>query len=858
MRKLTPILIVVAIVSSFFFWHKPPFSVPPSPTNGATIIKYGEEETQINLREAWFELLHQAAPGTDWHAIEYQNNLRKYQQKIQLANSRDLTCGEEAEFFANDQVQGIWKERGSVNQAGSVFDTEYDAEADDIWLLSAGGTLFRGKRDGSEWHVINQDLRFNHGLLKFIPFNGERRLLAFSGRIPHYSDDNGLSWTAADGIQHDDSWGNFHTPVVLDDDDHTFYVLAKPSYWEQVSLYKSVDQGENFHIVTTFDTYDFDRFALHSPHHSNELFLVKKTEDNQGQLFQINPQTDELELINDGAEFSFGNARANISGWFSDTQTRFYAYSIIEGQAAVYHSEDLGQSWVHQNDLPAHPWSVGLYVSPSNPDVLLMGEVDCFRSFDAGANWTRVNNWWEYYGNEASKLHADMMHFAEFSTSEGELFILISHHGGLTISDDYLVNQLNISLLNLNVSQYYSVRTDPTNLNFVYGASQDQGFQVSNSFEDETLEAELFDQVISGDYGHIVFSNNGQALWTVYPGGSVSYYDAPQNAPLQHGYELESENETVWLPPLVSSPYPQENAIYMAGGSIDQGAGSYLIRLEASQSGIEASQGAFDFWTESGEGTISAIGAAPSNPHYWYVATTNGRLFYSTDGGDNWEQNLNFIPEGHYLYGQTIYVSKFDESTVYLGGSGYSNPAVYKSTDNGQNFEPMTEGLPSTLVFDLTANADESLLFAATENGPYVFVKADNRWYDLSGLCAPNQTYWSVEFVEVINTVRFGTYGRGIWDFQIMESVDADEPEVVDQSLNIFPNPSDGLVQVIYQGQLNNASPIRVIDASGKVVFQTLQRSSTEQLDLSHLPKGFYALQLETEQGILSKKMIIQ
>lgn len=858
MRKLTPVLLITTIIISLFYWHQSEKPYLPAPTNGNTIIKYGEDEDQGNRREAWFELMHRSAEETNWRAIEYENRLRKHQQRSAQNHSRNTACGQEVEHFAEDQLRGIWRERGSTNQAGRIYDTEYDPLTDEIWLIAGGGSLFRGKRDGSEWTVVNQDLQFDPGLLKFIPLNSGRRLLAFSGRIPHYSDDDGLNWTPAEGIVHADSWGNFRDPIVLNDPLNHFYVLAKPSYWEQVRLYKSTDQGESFQPVATFDTNDFNHLALISPHHSNELYLVKKRESNLGEIFSIDTQTDALMLLNEGNEFDYGSARANLIGSSVDTLTFFYAYANLEEQSALYFSDDRGQDWDHKSDLPADPWSVGLYISPSDPNFLLLGEVDCFYSFNAGSDWERVNNWWEYYNDVANKLHADMWHFSEFMSIDSFPFMLVSHDGGLTFSDNKLIDQQNISLSGLNTSQYYSVRTDPVDPNFVYGASQDQGFQVANAFEDEFAEAELFDQVISGDYGHIVFSNEGQALWTVYPGGWVTYYGNPQSAPYHFSYELSSENESVWLPPLMTSPHPGENVIYMAGGSTDEGPGSYLIRLEVTISGIEASQGTFDFLEESGGGTISAIAVAPSNPHYWYVATTNGRLFYSTDGGEHWEQNLNFIPDGHYLYGQTIYVSQTDEATLYLGGSGYSNPAVYKSIDNGQTFSPMNLGLPSTLVLGITANSDESMLFAATENGPYVFVASDSRWYDLSGQCAPSQTYWSVEFVESINTVRFGTYGRGIWDFQLEEAVDTEQPDLVDQQYKVYPNPSSGLMQIERTGLQNSAVTLEVFDGAGKMVYQTNLNQISQQLNLSHLPKGLYLLQLNTDAGLIHKKIIIQ
>ena len=39
-------------------------------------------------------------------------------------------------------------------------------------------------------------------------------------------------------------------------------------------------------------------------------------------------------------------------------------------------------------------------------------------------------------------------------------------------------------------------------------------------------------------------------------------------------------------------------------------------------------------------------------------------------------------------------------------------------------------------------------------------------------MSAPDQTYWSVDFIPEINTARFGTYGRGIWDFVLDENYD--------------------------------------------------------------------------------------
>ena len=77
----------------------------------------------------------------------------------------------------------------------------------------------------------------------------------------------------------------------------------------------------------------------------------------------------------------------------------------------------------------------------------------------------------------------------------------------------------------------------------------------------------------------------------------------------------------------------------------------------------------------------------------------------------------------------------------------------------------MNNGLPNTLVFQLSGTLDDVILFAATEIGPYGYSRNDDEWFLISGLSAPDQTYWTVDYIPDINTARFGTYGRGIWDF---------------------------------------------------------------------------------------------
>jgi len=181
------------------------------------------------------------------------------------------------------------------------------------------------------------------------------------------------------------------------------------------------------------------------------------------------------------------------------------------------------------------------------------------------------------------------------------------------------------------------------------------------------------------------------------------------------------------------------------------------------------------------------MGYSPIDSSYRYVLTENGKFYYSSDNGQNWQMNLSFTgPGSHYFYGSTIWASPQQLGKVYIGGSGYSNSPVYVSYNHGETFVELNNGLPNTLVFQLAGTPDDIIIFAATEIGPYGYYENENEWFLLSGISAPDQTYWSVDYIPEINTARFATYGRGIWDFVIDDNYDLNLGDVnFDNIVNI-------------------------------------------------------------------------
>ena len=784
----------------------------PEPSDG-TVIRTGEEEEgegegegggHVNRKEQYFENMHRAAPGTDWRSIENANRKKSYKSRIQ---QRKSLVKSSTGTFANGDLEGEWFERGSKNQAGSITQIDYDVDNDKIYAVSSGGGIWKGELSGNVWTPLNEDLIFRKNIIKVVDnANGSKRILAAIGKTIHYSDDDGITWTASTGY-------NFPTNItsglplslsVMDDANQTIYYLVYT--WDNDSgglvvwLTMSTDHGNTFTKIHTFPHGAFNQISMWSPFNSDELYIL----DRSSTLYEVVGST--VSVLNTNTNLPT-NVSCQLRGHLDGSTLTLY--SLIN-KKVTYKSIDNGATWTLQGNFPFNNsvWDVGIEVSLDDPDILYAGAINVYRSLDGGVIWEQVNFWTQYYDNPLIYLHADIMDFATFYDQSGSEFTLIGNHGGISITYDNTFNYTNLGMQNLNVSQYYDVVTSPADVSYMYTGSQDQGFQrgpLSNS----TAVID-FEQESSGDNGHIIFSNSGQSLWQQYIGGSMAYYPNAQSGGATAFWSMPGTNppSSDWLFPCAETTDYNDDAIYMGGGNLSGGGGNYLVKLNHSGGVITATQFSYDFNANSNSfsGEISAIEESIIDEGRIYVATDDGTFFYSEDAGTSWSKTNSFAGPGDWnLYGASILASKITSELVYFGGSGYSNPAVYKSVDGGENFTVMSNGLPNTLVYELATNTDESLIFAGTQIGPYVYSVAQDQWFDMRGLGAPMQAYTSVEYIVGEDVVRYGTFGRGVWDFKIDDGC---IPVLAVNESSIFSGVYEGAAKVISEGQIQNGSNV--------------------------------------------------
>jgi PKD repeat protein len=86
-----------------------------------------------------------------------------------------------------------------------------------------------------------------------------------------------------------------------------------------------------------------------------------------------------------------------------------------------------------------------------------------------------------------------------------------------------------------------------------------------------------------------------------------------------------------------------------------------------------------------------------------------------------------------------------------------------------------------------------------------------------------------------------------------VQKVGVNNVEKNNTSISIFPNPTNGLVQI--QSPIN-IQTILVFDITGKQLLQQEPNTQTDEINISNLPQGLYQIHIQTEMGVVVKKLV--
>jgi len=772
---IVPILITLGALATIPLFHIRP--LPPAPTEHR-LDPLAEQQNHAG-RRAWREELHRTAPGTDWRAIERTNGAALQSRRNDVARRTDH----------DDR----WLEVGSRNQAGRMHVAAYSVTGDSLYGGSSRGGVWKASLTGDGWRPLGDNLWGGSHGLAISGSDGEViTSVTDDGRL-HYTEDGGLTWLEPNGI----------SGVIYG----CKRVTSDPSDPDRVLLLVRTNMGQRLYVSRDAGRSYLQARALSN--NAGDFWLDRRV---GGAVYLLDGNRlfrGDSSLLNwtDLGTLPFtspGNVVLTASEAGAPT---LYAAAKTGNQWHLYRSVDAGGAWTYRHAIDDF-WE-SLCASITNPDLVVFAGVEIWRSTDGGGSFDKVNNWWDYYDDPVNKLHADCPGLDCIPTPDGRDVWYVSTDGGLYLSENGLASVTNISMVGLGVSQYYGTLTSVNDPDLLLAGAQDQGYQRSTGpGRGATWD---FEQLISGDYGHLTSSDGShEVVFSVYPGFVL--VQQGEDTPILAGYPDFPADDHGWLPFIVADPDDQY-AFYFCGSRLHRGSwrGGDIVQYTPSS----------QLFTTAGGSYLTALSIAPSNHQDRLAVVDNGRIWYTHDGGAQWRLSADTGPSAHYFYGTAIVHSATRSDRAWIGGSGYNGPGVWRTIDGGNTWEAAGTGLPSTLVYEVALESpSRDVVYAATEAGPYRLDPDSDTWEYIGGATAPLTTYWCVESVPAAEVIRFGTYGRGIWDYSTSVVTAAPQTPTSHASLDVgcAPNPFNPRTTIGFRLDVAGRATVTIHDAAGRRV----------------------------------------
>ena len=455
-------------------------------------------------------------------------------------------------------------------------------------------------------------------------------------------------------------------------------------------------------------------------------------------------------------------------------------WAIIEAkESGLYRSDDGGETWerISQNrNLLTRPWYYNhVFADPKDPETLYILNLNAWKSVDGGRTFTQLTT-----------PHGDN-HDLWIDPNNPQRMIegndggaCVSFNGGDTWSTIY----------NQPTAQFYHVDTDSQFPYRVYGTQQDNTAMSvpSRSHKGAIPYADCY-QVGTSESGHIaVRPDNSDIVYSgaigSSPGGGGSLLRYDHNSGQVRSITVWPEvinglgakaakYRFQWTYPILISPH-DPNVLFTAGNhlfrSTDEGTNWEAISPDLTRNDItkmEPSGGPLTIDDTGAEfyGTIFAFAESPLKAGVFWAGSDDGLVHVSQDGGGTWSNiTPSELPEWALI--STIEPSPHDPGTAYLVATRYKwgdqNPFMYRTTDYGETWQDITEGIPEG-AFTRVVREDPSrsgLLYAGTESGMYVSFNGGDSWQTLQS----NLPIVPVHDLAVKeNDLVAATHGRSFW-----------------------------------------------------------------------------------------------
>lgn len=368
-------------------------------------------------------------------------------------------------------------------------------------------------------------------------------------------------------------------------------------------------------------------------------------------------------------------------------------------------------------------WLGSFGVSDNDPNLLIYGGIDTWISTNAGGFWSMVAAW----NNPAHPeyIHADLR---EVYTTGSD--ICIGTDGYFARSRNGGVNWDRLSD-GVGTREFYRIGVSPTHHSLVIGGSQDNGTSY-------TWQGDWYEWLGADGMECAVNRSNPFQLYGEQQWGGIHRTD-------DFGVTSISLNQGFIFGPWITALAFDQNhpcTFYV---------GNNPMRKTTDNGQTFTNPPGFNFLVEDME--------IPAKNSQLIYATIQNQVFKSTDGGQTSSEITATLPNviitdiaAHPRHNDTIAVCY----ATYASGQ-----QVYWSTNGGSSWSNISYNMPTIPAYDLVF--DDGHLYMGTRAGVFYHDLGSNVWNSWND----NLPYVFTRELEIhkgTNTLRAGTYGRGLWE----------------------------------------------------------------------------------------------
>ncbi len=597
--------------------------------------------------------------------------------------------------------------------------------------------------------------------------------------------------------------------IVIDKNNpETVYVAALGHLWgknEERGLYKTTDGGENWEKVLYVNESTGIADLVIDP--SNSLILYAAAWDYQRYPYYFYSggpgsgiyKTEDSgktwkRLVKDLPEGIMGRIGLDVS-----RSSPNVVYALIEHEdGGIWRSEDKGTSWERMCDNKTYiqvnfrPFYYSqIRVDPTDDRVVYVFSGGLYVSKDKGQKFRAIS----------SGTHPD--HHALWIDPHNPQHLIDGNDGGIDISYDQGKNWQPIK--HMALAEVYQVGYDMRDPYYVYCGLQDNGVWggPSNSLDSGGIINEHWNSVGGGDGFYCEVDP------TDY---NIVYGNSQMNGLYRYNLEIDRSKDIKpkaaldeppyrfnWNSPVFISPHDHKT-IYTGGNylfkSPDQGYSWEIVSPDLSTNDPNKLKDSGGLITADNTGaevhcTIYTIAESPLEQGVIWCGTDDGNVQITKDGGKNWKNVVENIPNlPPHTWCTRIEASHFEVGTAYAAFDGHRSDDystyLYKTTDFGETWTPIKGNLPFGWIHVVREDLrNKNLLFVGMEFGIYASLDGGKSWFSLKNNL-PTVAVRDIAVHPRDNDLIIGTHGRGIWIMDDIRPLQEMTEEILDKPYHIF------------------------------------------------------------------------